>query len=350
MAKNVAETVRIYRLVDPALLSRHADDLARVLFQVAFAEDAGGMLGVSPASGFLFFSDTAIWKEDAAGGRLLSDKSAAESAARSFLLHANQLVARDSQLRRERCPPLFPSEVRHVLTKLMVHPDSGRPDHWLSQFAVDLTLNIAGQLAPVLGATIEVRTGAAGKVVGLSSRWRPIVSSDSTRLLNVPGQPSEPVRPAADVMRARLTESIEPIAAPVPPVAGNGAAEEEPKPALAYVMQDETALQTVIAPYYAVISGHDGFFYPATTYSLLLNIVQSNGAGGVLLQALVAGGSGSYAYEWASWSPNVFQEGSRNLGTGLEAEVPSGVHNVVLRVTDKATNVTAQTEAMVFAA
>ena len=70
--------------------------------------------------------------------------------------------------------------MRPVETRLVYAAGSGQPDHWVSRWLVYLpslpritASNSRPEHIPVVGAVIEVRIGAHGYVIGVSSSWRP---------------------------------------------------------------------------------------------------------------------------------------------------------------------------------
>lgn len=339
--------VRVYTLADPFALAASAPLIAAELFGMRDLADGERTFSVNPTSGYLFYADYGeLWHNDAGGG-LPADPGGAERLARGFFADANRKIVGNRRLRRERVPALFPADLRPFWMGRAVPKSSTVPDHWLCQFAVYLAAgrNITGR---VEGATIEVRIGRAGRIIGLSSRWRPL-SGDL--LSDEPADPaaSKPLSAApAGAIRKPVAGSIPPIARPAPSPIAPAAAEPEPPPEYLFWLADESAPQRFLAPVLLHRDGHGGELEPASAHSLRVEILQRSAGGAIEVLAVVEGGSGKYEYQWGAWRQDTFfDEGLQLLGTSQTASLAGTHHNVLLHVRDPLTGAVAQSEAVV---
>lgn len=335
MALEPPASVRVYRLLDPSISSGNADALAKALFGNAVGRGNGRFFRVSSASGFLSYQDEdALWSARA-WSDLPAKPEAAEGIARRFFEMANARLANTSAFRKAGLARYFPEKLASAGNALATRPDTGA--HWLCRFSVTLPTGIGQPDAAVTFALIEVRVGVGGRIGGLWSRWRPYVAEEDIARLDPPSLTGSSRSPSA---RSAAAASVS---------GQNGTTGDDPPP-LVYLASDENVVQTLLMPYYVVTQEESALVAPASSYSLMVNIDQAADASGITLQAVVNGGSGSFNYSWARFSPAyVSTEGIQDLGDAAQVRVDVGHHNIVLLVRDDATGASFQTEVNVYA-
>jgi hypothetical protein len=195
---------------------------------------------------------------------------------------------------------------------------------------------------------LEIRIGSAGSVIGFWLRWRCYSSDEPVSRIPLPagykvaGQESTmPEIPAAS-----------PIDPPTMPLKPN-ISPSDPSVlfSLVYLLADDNARQTILAPFYKFAQDDSAVFYPASTYSIIVNINQSSSDNGMSLSVDVSGGFKNYKYRWADWRPDsVVEKGLTDLGDGKAVEIGPGVHNVILRLEDVLSGVVVQVESVFYVA
>lgn len=230
----------------------------------------------------------------------------------------------------------------------MASNSSSTGDHWLCQFGVYLAAD-SNRTARVEGAAIDVRLGGDGKIIGLSSTWRPM-SGD--RLSTEPADPSEldPIYADAEgAIRAPRVPTVPVIDKPKVPFSPLEDPEETTPPEFLFWLADEAAPQKFLAPILLRHDGHEGEVTAASRHSLCAEIWERTTGTQVEVLAVVTGGSGNYEYQWGSWSTDsIFSEGVKTLETSPTVSLDPGVHNIILQVKDKLTEAVVQTEKVVF--
>jgi hypothetical protein len=350
--------LRVYALADPAIVAEAAPAIAKALFGMDSTQDGGRIFDVHPTSGRLYYADhDALWK-NTEGSDLPGDRRTAETLARAFLEEAQRKLAGDRRLRELGVGALFPSDLRPSAIGLVVAKSGNAPDHWLCHFSAFLPVN-ESRSARVDGAAVDIRIGRHGRVVGFSTRWRPVTGDLLSAPLGAP-QEADSVRPFGAVSPpAAPTSGI--IAAPAAPVAPSvvstaeaedhhGHDEPHAEPAAqpaeqVYALADDNAAQTFLAPMLVTLEGHHGSVDPASAHSMVIDVMQRETDTGLTLGASVAGGSGDFQVQWAAWSPVSGSDTEPRVfdGTG-SIDLPAGVWTVTVFVRDKLTGAVAQAE------
>ncbi len=300
-------SITVFGLVPGEKMAEQRERLGQVLFGMSPGDDSGRVFGVSPASGWLFYSDPDILWANPAGRPAAADP---EKIARAFIEQAERNVALDRTLQKIGFISLFP-KLQLNAVRPVLHPQSLAVDHMVCQF--DACVEAGGDVGQVLvdGARLDVRVGQDGKIGGLWSRWRPIANEQIA-------------------VRTPLADALD---------LSDGS--------IVYQFDDQTARQSFLAPYYAFRDDDDETLLPASNYSLLVMVLQQRAAdGSTVLYAAVGGGSGQYGYAWVSWSPD--GDAIVDRGTDQTAAVEAGTHTVALIVTDPTMGTSKQVEAAVF--
>jgi hypothetical protein len=328
-------SIYVYRLIDPTVIVKQEAKLANLLFGMRSANDGARRFRVSPISGCISFCDSdRIWKNPQRG-KLPPNAQAAVKVARTFFEQKSRSLAKEN-LRlqaRDRLPELFPinppATLRHVSTRAVFGPSQEVADHWLSQFRVELATGtdlptggatqplsessetlpgsqaeLAGN-ASVEGSRIDVRIGASGEVIALSSRWRP--------------------------WREQLI--VDRLLIPDGNVNGNG----ETRPTLFYGLANEEEQQDFLAPYYVSPSIINPEVWPASPYSTVLHISQQVlPSGSIRLQgaALYANDMGTrLRFTWGHWRLDSGLCGelhSHDEAASTTQNIPGGKYSVSL--------------------
>jgi hypothetical protein len=329
-ASTIQESIRIYRVLDALPLTSARDRLA-----VVFAgrpEDADVTFSISSDGSRIWFSDARVlWQTDNPA-KLPTDPHAAEIAALAFMGRVNSAIQRDHKLAADLTVSgidrLFPDDCRAALngvaqsqangggstqSVLVRDPDRGVADHWLVRFEVYLPTGTSAGSVPVFGARVDIRVGPAGAIGACWVTWRPCIPEGVTPLV--------------------------PFTSPASDTTTSGSSSSGPDGApslLVYCLADEGTAQPYLAPYYFTPQGDDGFYVPASAFSLIAEIADGSTAEAARLGAVVNGGSGQYAYRWASWDYTNLAAGMVDLGSEDRIQLDPGCYNVVLRVTDTA--------------
>jgi hypothetical protein len=335
VAAAAGSRANVYALVDPQLVVDAEPALQRVLLGVLRASDPDRhRLTVRPGSGTLSYEDRELlWGEQPAGQ--LPPAATAQKAAERFL-RAFAEALRGVKLPEGLTGPSLMPPVRPLELNAVPRQDGGGYDHWLYRAQPALSPHPSERTIDVQGAQVDVRVGAAGAIVGLTSRWRPLTGERvSTPLVQLsPGRDSH----------------------------GHGGGHghgghdgEEPEHRLVYLLEGDGLPQYYLAPYYLVNTGHHAALASASAYSLVveLSVRRREDATGARVTAVILGGSGEYRFAWARYAFDSFEdEGIRELGGGalrrLEdedgrsfgastVEVPVGAQVVLVNVKDRRT-------------
>lgn len=149
-------------------------------------------------------------------------------------------------------------------------------DHVLVRYQTAMYGDDAFTRVPVLGASIEVRIGEFGEILGWNSRWS---------LLH------------KKFIRTPLVDFVMPEDGHTH---DHDAEADEAQPVLAYVLGGDNVPQYLLAPYYLTMSGHHFTEASASAYSLTARFGFDHRQGSSRVEAQVSGGSGKYSYHW-SW-------------------------------------------------
>lgn len=345
-------SVRVYRLANPATLYQNARVIAKELFGMEDLQVGSRTFSVHPASGYLFYADgDGLWPES--GGRLLPPQHEAERYARLFLEESNKRIVGNRTLRQERVGPLFPVDIRSVRVAGVVTKGSERPDHWLCEFAAFLQAD-SSHTARVEGALLDIRVGSKGRIVGLSSRWRPITGDLLSRERDQDRRNDAVFAGGAGTIR-------QPTPASLPSIAKTETALSEPEPEhgieahshasieFLYWLADENAPQVFLSPMYLEGDGEHRDVRAASAHTLSAQIWQRTVGTRMELAAVVDGGSGSYDYQWSYWTPGGFLvDGIIMLGTSQVVTVDRGSYQMLLGVKDRVTRSVVQVESAVY--
>ena len=345
-------SVRVYRLAPAGAVLRHAEVMARELFGLRDLESPDRAFTIHPASGFIFYADHGALWQNPLGSDLPSDTSEAERLARAFLADANRAIAGSHTMRRARIRQIFPTDLRPLWIGGIIPKGSNRADHWLCRFAVHLPVDHQ-RTARVEGAAVELRLGRHGRVIGLTSRWRSIVGdlisverdherrataihADPAGMIRRPQFPQVPVPPAPPRENAHANAEH------------HHAHADEPAEFL-YWLEDEDAPQVFLSPVYLEGSGEHRAVRAASAHTLRVEIRQRTSGARIELLAIVSGGSGDYAYQWAQWSAGAFPEqGLTMLGTSMRESVDIGASQILVAIRDRQTGAVVQTENAVY--
>jgi hypothetical protein len=116
--------------------------------------------------------------------------------------------------------------------------------------------------------------------------------------------------------------------------------------------------QEILAPYYMIAGDdhhsaaddyHPAAVFPASRYSLLVQISREDNQESTRLSAKVAGNAGPLSYLWAAWRLDTESAGRfENLGSSTSVQLPAGAYNVILDVEDQLTHAFARLQCMVY--
>ena len=304
--KIASDAILAYTLIEPDRIAGRVDVIAGALFGMRSAVDGARSLTSSPLSALVHFSDGERIFRTTSVGVLPPDANAAQKIAERFIVDGRKRLGRGEDYLAALFPPLA-----HESTRAIRSPRSIYLDHWVSLFSCRVVSGI-GPPAPVMNGVVEIRVGAEGRIVGLTSTWRPL----------------------AGTVRSNYVP---------PPV-------EAPDAALVYLIEGSQAPQRFLAPYYLSMGNDgDGLLWPASGHSLVVDVNGEETGDEVALYAAPRGGSGSYRFAWGMWrltSPNDFSA----LGTDRQVRIPRGTAaNVIVDVEDTSTRALVRVERLLFA-
>jgi hypothetical protein len=314
-----SQSICLYRLVPPSQLIDAQEQLGEILFQVR-PGDQERQMSVSTSSGCLYFVDSGkLWAN--AGGSMPRTARDAEVAARKFIEASNRRAS-GSALPTLAGTTIFPTDARLILSQPVFAPERDTPDHWLCSFMGYQPTGLLEPMAagggvpqttiPVLGAHVDVRIGADSEVVGVWSSWRPVRAMELVEVLPAPRD--------AD---AQLFYQ--------------GGGHNEP--------------QEILAPYYMVAGDDDdtAFVYPASRYSLLVQVSRQDSGERIRLSAEVTGNTGPVTFAWGAWSIDMGPAAHFGLlGSSASIELPPGAYNVILDVEDQVTRAFARSQYAIY--
>jgi len=287
----------VYWLASPGALQASEDLLRRIVFQLLGVTDsARHQFWVSASSGWMSYTDTQrVWRAD---GRPAPVRTAADAKNK-----AEEFVRRLKAALDERAAqpsgPLANLVIVPPLTPLdpVLVPRVGKSgwDHWLYRAQPQLARDFTTKL-DVLGTSIEIRIGDAGRVVGFSWRWRPLTGERTTA--------------AATTLAEAITK----------PTDSEGNPYENRQ---VYVLDGDGIPQYYLSPYHLVNVENEYALAPASNFSLAVSYgVAARDDGSSDVTAVVTGGSGRYEFRWASYTYDDpwLEQGLREL-EGSEDEI-----------------------------
>src|SRR5262249_45958541 len=150
-------------LTAPESIASRADAIAGALFGMRSAVDGARTLSVSPLTGLLHFRDAERLFASRSPAGLPRDSDIAQKIAERFVEDSRKRLAQAGEGLTALFPPLV-----HASTTAVRAPRSGFLDHWLCFFSARLSSG-AGAALPVMNGLLEIRVGAEGRIVGLTS-------------------------------------------------------------------------------------------------------------------------------------------------------------------------------------
>ena len=177
----MTDQVYVYRLCDEATLSTRADMLRQHLTAPGPGKPLQPVFAAMPAGCFRYF-DRGRMMRNSAPQLLAKDAEAAMQMAQDYMRAVNDAAARYRAARRielAKYPdPFAVGQLARGSARLVRSPSTGRDDHWLTTWGLRLAASpqVGSQPVTVIGATVEIRVGPQGQVVGVVSQVRPWMS------------------------------------------------------------------------------------------------------------------------------------------------------------------------------
>ena len=353
------ELIAVYEVADAAILYQNRDRISEMFLRAVPVTRAG-------AENFAMDAFTA-WFSWTDPSRLLvpsrrrsttspSDPRKARRAADDLLLTLRTALSNPDRnpLLREIGPHhLVPPSLRPVDVQPVFHREAKAFDHWLCRYSVTLPLRRRPASRPPAGPLTPITDAATSAALRGDPTLSEEVSSHRTAgSVTAPG--STPPSSFGDVLGSAIEVRVDPDArvvgytSRVTPLTGrnmlvplvplpehdDGDGHEYGSEAIVY-LQDNFRM-TRLLPYFLTQTGHHRGLYPASTHSLLVDILQRNSAYGAELGTVILGGSGSFRVEWFSWQPDtvLIGDGIARHGEGLVIRVGPGVYNMTAVVHD----------------
>jgi hypothetical protein len=315
----MADLVYVYRLLDPQVLANAADIIGPVLIPDRRIDQQRYQLSISPASGWLSFRDTTqLWQSERRGG-LPPHPDAVETIVDRFVTQVEARAAASPAFRKLGAATLLPRERQKVGIYPIASTRFAGIDHWLYRATATLPLGPARHDAPIVGGTLDVRIGANGRVIGVSSHYRLLAA----------GAPITDIEVVPDAQTRRTTTGLP----------------------IGFLSVDEGCPQTFVSAYYILESSDGAFPWPACGYSLVADIGETATPTGSRLTAVAytPDPAATYRYEWGAWRLDRPFPSSLAVTTDTTTlDLDTGVHNVILNVTNLSNGATSQVQRMVF--
>lgn len=334
------DTARIYAFADLAAVTASRGAIARAILQTLGVSGDRHRVSVADGSGWI---DTValddLWARQSPAALLTPD--AAQAKAEAFLTALDKAMSPGTHgwpasLRGVAVLPPVALLTRAELVAVPMRDGSGW-NHWLYRAQPTLLLGDAGNTrAPVYGTCVDVRVGHLGQIVGFSSSWRPI---------------------GVDRKTVALSDYL------VPAELGAEAVGKGPPP-IVYLLVGAGMPQLYLAPYYLAGEDHDLIAVSASPWSLTLDVGRiAQGEETMTLMTLARGGSGRYAYRWATLALDDPEAGMTDRGSGTTATIDAiegramastiaienGTFIVMVNARDEATGAFAHFQQQVFA-
>jgi len=283
---------------------------------------------ISKNTGFVTYTDDdRIWK-NATTAHYIKNREMVVKTALEFFKSVNDSVKKLIQNDLD-IPILFPEKqnLRPSVVRAVFSPGKLLADHWLCNFSIYLPTGFS-KMIQVVGASIEIRIDPSKRIIGLSSRWRPIEGiKKDVELLPLP--------------KKEKNEQGEHSNHNVHGHANNSSNKD--KPNLFYPMAGENQLQNILAPFYTtaepgIFLGHHGTVasvFPATKYSIMVGIKTKFEKNSVELEAEVLHRNTSnpkFKFYWSVWQLDSGIVGYKDWKQGKKICVKNGIYEVHLGV------------------
>jgi hypothetical protein len=331
--------VYLYALGNPSVFLRQADIIKKLVYEALdIAPSNRNRISLSQDSAWLEYTALdELWNRRSPPS--LPNKADARKAAEAALTKLEQKCsdANKSWPGSLRGMALLPhvDYLRFAELNAVARPDGSRWDHWLYRAEPQLVLDGGGKTkAGVFGGQVEVRIGHLGRPISIRLRWQPL---SGERKLSDPSPCRTPPDMESNACAGAVTK---------------------------FLLEGDGVPQYYLAPYYLLSDGEDVRLVGASPYSLTVDVsVSAQGASRMTLSAVAHGGSGNYAYNWATYSVAKVEDGIREIGSGISdkvdgpdgrvdassIEVDNGAYVVMLNVKDLKTGAFKHERRQVFA-
>lgn len=272
--------VRVYALLDPALLIRNEAEIKQVFGHVLGVnmQSSEHVFYISQTSGWFYYTNT---KKQWAGKQqngLLATTEDAKKYASTFLTEVAKAfrdVGKYPFLKEFEGVDFIPPLAKVADANYVMNDEENGPDHVLVRYQTAMYGDDEHTKFPVMGAAIEVRVGTYGEIVGFNSRW----SIMSPRYIRTPLTVYE----KSDDGHSH----------------DHGNNKKEQEPILVYSLGGDDVPQYMLSPYYLTMNGHHFVEQSACKYSLTVKFGYDHQEGRSLVRAQVKGGSGRYSFHWS---------------------------------------------------
>lgn len=169
------DSVSCYRVVAATAIASQAQAIARVLLAIGKASSADAMCWLTPDRRRIGYAAGGTMFQSGSATGLPTSAEDAESQARQFVQRVNTALGKDGTLAALKTAALLPADLRLLNATPVYHPGDLNIDHWLCRFLPTQRSRWSAPPAPVSEATVEVRVGADGRMLGLTAQWSPVV-------------------------------------------------------------------------------------------------------------------------------------------------------------------------------
>jgi hypothetical protein len=295
--------VYAYKLADPAQLIAQRDRIERVLLQCLGLKPNPSKyhFSIAPLCGWMYFEDLKYVPRALGTGNEVNPVQVVQA----FVTAVGKAITEENSLGKGASAPipkLIPDRLRPVEV-IPYYASKRRISHWTLVYAVLLrdSEEFGSSDLPVRNAYLYFTVSAKGKIVGFNWQWRPvsaILRSQELALEQEEGHESE-------------VENVPRV----------------------FILQGESSIQTHLAPYYWLTSGHHASIHSASRHSLNIVVVKTVSGDEITLTAIMEGGSGNFSYSWAWW--NLMDENSyKDLGNDREIVLPVSAGVISILVED----------------
>jgi hypothetical protein len=322
------ERVRVYALSDPTAAAREITGVTRaVLAALGVSDPSRHEVSIGASSGWLSyrmrgelwdrqFPPTLPSAEEAKrqAEQVLGKLTVACSSANPYWPKALDRIM------------LFPRRATPASLSLTPRPTGQRPDHWLYRAQPELFVDEErSRSVPVMGSLIEIRIGHAGQIISVTSQWRSLNGEElvvGSTVVADDGHTENGDHDHAD--ENGDDENGHPSAAAS--AGGQGGADS---PDYTYVLEGAGLPQHYLAPYVHIMDHHGQAVRSACGFALIVAFSREQRDRGMVITAVVAGGTGDYAFAWAFYKLDGTKGGLRTLKSSERIiEVESGRQRV----------------------
>ncbi|MFT6502586.1 MAG: hypothetical protein ACJASQ_002713 [Crocinitomicaceae bacterium] len=333
----VTPRVKVYKLLDVDELFKFEKLIPKLLFDLPKKKE-DYFFSISAVSGWLYYSNDVEIRMNKSIQSLPINETEVKLAVKKFM----QRVIEKFTLEKQNNPKftldsILPQNLGEPVILPVINSETRLIDHWLVKFQPVLrgTSGFGGDPIPVIGSSFEIRVGNGGKIIGMTSNWRPLINGVSELLLPSP-ENIDPNQSENEIPHEHDQSENEHVE------------DESSNFTLAYLDKGENIYQNYLTPLYLDQHGHHFSFSPASKSSIVIDIIEDHFDGEVEVFATVLGGSGTFRFEWATWGIQDMENSYVEHGNNYKLSLGIGAYNIGLTVIDQKTGIVEQMQNLTY--